>query len=212
MNVTPSLVKDAEIESIEEGQQGTFWRHQRRPTTSLIDSSTSFAAKHAQLHFPLTNSISRQVFVHRDVPLARSSKTSAGLTVKEVENPIEEKRPPRAVSRVVFPLPDGPSIARISPGVTFPLRPFNIVFSFLKEGWSWRQETGQSIASRDLSRIKPERIHEGEKDLSAVVFSSHRRHVFTTLFKANRVPASPNFKQDAGERDGLLRWKLADHG
>ncbi|KAL9263983.1 hypothetical protein AKJ16_DCAP21865 [Drosera capensis] len=54
----------------------------------LIDSSLSadkfdFAsALHDQLKLELQ---------HRDVPLARSSKISAGLTVKEVEDPIEEK-------------------------------------------------------------------------------------------------------------------------
>uniref|UniRef100_A0A5K1CU38 Uncharacterized protein n=1 Tax=Nymphaea colorata TaxID=210225 RepID=A0A5K1CU38_9MAGN len=40
-------------------------------------------------------------------------------------------RPPSAVRSVVFPLPDGPNIARISPGYTIPLIPLSIVFSFL---------------------------------------------------------------------------------
>jgi hypothetical protein len=41
------------------------------------------------------------------------------------------RRPPRAVRRVVLPLPDGPSIARISPGQTIPVIPFSMVFSWL---------------------------------------------------------------------------------
>ncbi|KAF5762164.1 hypothetical protein HanXRQr2_Chr16g0773561 [Helianthus annuus] len=35
--------------------------------------------------------------------------------------------PPRAVSKVVFPLPDGPSMASNSPGRTTPLTPLRIV-------------------------------------------------------------------------------------
>lgn len=34
--------------------------------------------------------------------------------------PVKERRPPSIVRRVVFPLPDGPSNASISPGQTTP--------------------------------------------------------------------------------------------
>ncbi|WVZ09873.1 hypothetical protein V8G54_014403 [Vigna mungo] len=39
-------------------------------------------------------------------------------------------RPPSAVRSVVLPLPDGPSIASISPGHTTPVIPFSMVFSW----------------------------------------------------------------------------------
>lgn len=42
-----------------------------------------------------------------------------------------ERRPPRADRRVVLPLPDGPNMARNSPGQTIPVIPFKIVFSLL---------------------------------------------------------------------------------
>lgn len=44
---------------------------------------------------------------------------------------VDNDRPARAVSKVVLPLPDGPSIARSSPGLTRPVTPLsNVLVGF----------------------------------------------------------------------------------